>query len=95
MVTVITQINSYVVPIPFLQVHIQNAALAGGVAVGTAGEMMLTPVGSMIVGFLAGIISVLGFKFLSVGMRWYLRTMTSFCVICMCMCLCVWEGSVT
>lgn len=46
-------------------VHIQNAALAGGVAVGTAGEMMLTPVGSMIVGFLAGIISVLGFKFLS------------------------------
>lgn len=49
-----------------LQVHIQNAALAGGVAVGTAGEMMLTPVGSMIVGFLAGIISVLGFKYLSV-----------------------------
>ncbi|TNN01978.1 ammonium transporter Rh type B [Takifugu flavidus] len=46
-------------------VHIQNAALAGGVAVGTAGEMMLTPFGSMIVGFLAGVISVLGFKFLS------------------------------
>uniref|UniRef100_A0A7N6FJ13 Ammonium transporter AmtB-like domain-containing protein n=1 Tax=Anabas testudineus TaxID=64144 RepID=A0A7N6FJ13_ANATE len=46
-------------------VHIQNAALAGGVAAGTAGEMMLTPVGSMIVGFLAGIISVLGFKYLT------------------------------
>nr|XP_020473081.1 ammonium transporter Rh type B-like isoform X1 [Monopterus albus]XP_020473082.1 ammonium transporter Rh type B-like isoform X1 [Monopterus albus]XP_020473083.1 ammonium transporter Rh type B-like isoform X1 [Monopterus albus]XP_020473085.1 ammonium transporter Rh type B-like isoform X1 [Monopterus albus]XP_020473086.1 ammonium transporter Rh type B-like isoform X1 [Monopterus albus] len=46
-------------------VHIQNAALAGGVAAGTAGEMMLTPCGSMIVGFLAGIISVLGFKYLS------------------------------
>lgn len=46
-------------------VHIQNAALAGGVAAGTAGEMMLTPFGSMIVGFLAGIISVLGFRFLS------------------------------
>ncbi|KAK7886954.1 hypothetical protein WMY93_026575 [Mugilogobius chulae] len=46
-------------------VHIQNAALAGGVAAGTAGEMMLTPVGSMIVGFIAGIISVLGFKYLS------------------------------
>lgn len=46
-------------------VHIQNAALAGGVAVGTAGEMMLTPFGSMIVGFLAGIISVLGYRFLS------------------------------
>ncbi|XP_072316394.1 ammonium transporter Rh type B [Eucyclogobius newberryi] len=46
-------------------VHIQNAALAGGVAAGTAGEMMLTPVGSMIVGFLAGIISVLGYKYLT------------------------------
>uniref|UniRef100_A0A8C6WF13 Rh family, B glycoprotein (gene/pseudogene) n=1 Tax=Neogobius melanostomus TaxID=47308 RepID=A0A8C6WF13_9GOBI len=46
-------------------VHIQNAALAGGVAAGTAGEMMLTPFGSMIVGFLAGIISVLGYKYLS------------------------------
>lgn len=34
---------------------------------GTAGEMMLTPFGSMIVGFSAGIISVLGFKFLSVS----------------------------
>lgn len=49
------------------QVHIQNAALAGGVAVGTAGEMMLTPFGSMIVGFLAGTISVLGYKYLSVS----------------------------
>ncbi|XP_072535624.1 ammonium transporter Rh type B isoform X2 [Salminus brasiliensis] len=46
-------------------VHIQNAALAGGVAVGTAGEMMLTPFGSMIVGFLAGTVSVLGYKYLS------------------------------
>nr|QZL14035.1 Rhesus protein type B [Atractosteus tropicus] len=46
-------------------VHIQNAALAGGVAVGTAGEMMLTPFGSMVVGFLAGTISTLGFKYLS------------------------------
>nr|XP_019965139.1 PREDICTED: ammonium transporter Rh type B-like [Paralichthys olivaceus] len=46
-------------------VHIQNAALAGGVAAGTAGEMMLTPFGSMIVGFLAGIISVLGYKYLT------------------------------
>ncbi|XP_078391599.1 ammonium transporter Rh type B-A-like isoform X3 [Cetorhinus maximus] len=46
-------------------VHIQNAALAGGVALGTAGEMMITPHGSMIVGLVAGIISTLGFKFLT------------------------------
>ncbi|XP_029436656.1 ammonium transporter Rh type B [Rhinatrema bivittatum] len=46
-------------------VHIQNAALAGGVAVGTSAEMMLTPFGAMIAGFLAGVISTLGFKFLT------------------------------
>ncbi|XP_069463259.1 ammonium transporter Rh type B [Ambystoma mexicanum] len=46
-------------------VHIQNAALAGGVVVGTSAEMMLTPFGSMIAGVLAGLISTLGFKFLT------------------------------
>ncbi|MEE6491420.1 hypothetical protein FKM82_016212 [Ascaphus truei] len=46
-------------------VHIQNAALAGGVAVGTSAEMMLTPFGAMIAGTLAGIISTLGYKFLT------------------------------
>uniref|UniRef100_A0A4W4G019 Ammonium transporter AmtB-like domain-containing protein n=1 Tax=Electrophorus electricus TaxID=8005 RepID=A0A4W4G019_ELEEL len=46
-------------------VHIQNAALAGGVALGTAAEMMITPFGSMIVGFLAGAISVLGYRFIT------------------------------
>uniref|UniRef100_A0A8D0GGX6 Rh family B glycoprotein n=1 Tax=Sphenodon punctatus TaxID=8508 RepID=A0A8D0GGX6_SPHPU len=46
-------------------VHIQNAALAGGVVVGTSAEMMLTPFGAMIAGFLAGTISTLGFKFIT------------------------------
>ncbi|XP_059500071.1 ammonium transporter Rh type B-like [Stegostoma tigrinum] len=46
-------------------VHIQNAALAGGVALGTAGEMAIMPYGSMMVGLIAGIISTLGFKFLT------------------------------
>ncbi|XP_043857963.1 ammonium transporter Rh type B isoform X4 [Dromiciops gliroides] len=45
-------------------VHIQNAALAGGVVVGTSGEMMLTPFGALVAGFLAGTISTLGYKFL-------------------------------
>ncbi|XP_048212722.1 ammonium transporter Rh type B [Perognathus longimembris pacificus] len=44
-------------------VHIQNAALAGGVVVGTSGEMMLTPFGALTAGFLAGTISTLGYKF--------------------------------
>lgn len=56
------------------QVHIQNAALAGGVAVGTAGEMMLTAFGSMIVGFLAGTISVLGYKYLTVSRAHFSHT---------------------
>ncbi|XP_064422160.1 ammonium transporter Rh type C-like 2 [Latimeria chalumnae] len=45
-------------------VHIQNATLAGGVAVGTAAEMMMSPYGALIVGFICGIISTTGFYFL-------------------------------
>ncbi|CAJ0943935.1 unnamed protein product [Ranitomeya imitator] len=45
-------------------VHIQNATLAGGVAVGTAAEMFLTPYGSLIVGFICGIVSTLGYVYL-------------------------------
>ncbi|XP_059120766.1 ammonium transporter Rh type B [Peromyscus eremicus] len=44
-------------------VHIQNAALAGGVVVGTSSEMMLTPFGAVAAGFLAGTVSTLGYKF--------------------------------
>uniref|UniRef100_F6TS60 Ammonium transporter Rh type A n=1 Tax=Callithrix jacchus TaxID=9483 RepID=F6TS60_CALJA len=47
-------------------VHIQNATLAGGVAVGTCADMTIHPFGSMIIGSIAGIVSVFGYKFLSV-----------------------------
>ncbi|KAI4548869.1 hypothetical protein MG293_001199 [Ovis ammon polii] len=43
-------------------VHVQNAALAGGVVVGTSAEMMLTPFGALAAGFLAGAISTLGLE---------------------------------
>ncbi|XP_067314544.1 rh family, C glycoprotein, like 1 [Pseudorasbora parva] len=46
-------------------VHIQNATLAGGVAMGTASEFMITPYGSLIVGFCSGIVSTLGYRFLT------------------------------
>ncbi|KAJ0026528.1 hypothetical protein NQD34_017528 [Periophthalmus magnuspinnatus] len=46
-------------------VHIQNATLAGGVAVGTCADMNIGPFGAMLIGFIAGIISTLGFKFLT------------------------------
>ncbi|KAF0885307.1 RHAG protein, partial [Crocuta crocuta] len=46
-------------------VHIQNATLAGGVAVGTCANMQIHLYGSMLIGSIAGIVSVLGFKFLT------------------------------
>lgn len=49
------------------QVHIQNSTLAGGVAVGTAAEFMLSPYGSLIVGFFCGVISTLGYIYISVS----------------------------
>ncbi|XP_013927299.1 PREDICTED: ammonium transporter Rh type B-A-like isoform X2 [Thamnophis sirtalis] len=46
-------------------VHIQNAALAGGVIVGTSAEMVLTPFGALIAGCVAGLVATLGFRFLT------------------------------
>ncbi|XP_037700091.1 ammonium transporter Rh type A [Choloepus didactylus] len=46
-------------------VHIQNATLAGGVAVGTCADMAIHPFGSMIIGSIAGIVCVVGFKILT------------------------------
>ncbi|KAK2179724.1 hypothetical protein NP493_476g04051 [Ridgeia piscesae] len=46
-------------------VHIQNATLAGGVAVGTAADMMIQPWGALVVGSLAGVLSVVGFNYVT------------------------------
>jgi len=45
-------------------IHIQNSTLAGGVAVGTVATSNIGFHGAMIIGTLAGVISVLGFHFL-------------------------------
>ncbi|CAF3728117.1 unnamed protein product [Rotaria magnacalcarata] len=45
-------------------IHIQNSTLAGGVAIGTATTSEIGFHGAMIIGTLAGMISVLGFHFI-------------------------------
>ncbi|NWH57532.1 RHAG protein, partial [Geococcyx californianus] len=49
----------------FSMVLIQNATLAGGVAVGTCADMPIRPFAAMCIGSIAGIVSVLGFHFLT------------------------------
>merc|ERR1719402_2065503 len=47
----------------FSMEHLQNATLAGGVAVGACADMMLTPGGAVLVGAIAAVLSVCGFSF--------------------------------
>ncbi|KAM6279307.1 ammonium transporter Rh type A [Porphyrio hochstetteri] len=49
----------------FSMVLIQNATLAGGVAVGTCADLPISPFAAMCIGTIAGIISVCGFHFLT------------------------------
>ena len=44
----------------------QNATLAGGVAMGTTADMVLQPFVPLVIGSIAAIVSVLGYKFLTV-----------------------------
>ena len=53
-----------------VQTHIQNATLAGGVAVGSVANMVIQPWGALLIGFLAGFISVVGYEFISVSILW-------------------------
>lgn len=46
----------------FNMVHIQNATLAGGVAIGSAANLSFTPAGAVGVGILAGVLSTAGFR---------------------------------
>ena len=47
-----------------LQVHVQNATLAGGVAVGSAANLHIAPAGALAVGVIAGTLSVVGYSFI-------------------------------
>ena len=43
--------------------HLQNATLAGGVAVGAVADMILTPFGAITMGTVAGLVSTLGVQY--------------------------------
>lgn len=47
-----------------VQVHVQNATLAGGVAVGSAANLYLTPAGALVIGIVTGCVSTVGFAYL-------------------------------
>jgi len=49
----------------FVMEHIQNATLAGGVAVGAVADMILTPFGALVMGTIAGSWSTIGYEFIS------------------------------
>lgn len=57
----------------FNMVHVQNSTLAGGVAIGTAAGMMCEGVGAMSIGAVSGLISVLGYKYLTPMILKHLR----------------------
>lgn len=46
-------------------VHIQNATLAGGVAVGTCADLIIKPWGAILIGMIGGIISTLGYAYVT------------------------------
>ena len=52
------------------QSHIQNATLAGGVAVGSVANMVIQPWGALLIGFLAGFVSVVGYHYFTVSSCW-------------------------
>merc|ERR1719244_1308730 len=49
----------------FCMEHIQNATLAGGVAVGACADMIVTPFGSIVIGTIAGVLSTFGYQYVS------------------------------
>lgn len=48
----------------FDMVDIQNATLAGGVAVGSSADLVIEPWAALLIGFIAGLVSVVGYVFI-------------------------------
>jgi len=52
----------------FDMVSIQNATLAGGVAVGSSSDLVIQPWGALLIGIIAGALSVIGYVYISPAM---------------------------
>ncbi|RLN61627.1 hypothetical protein BBJ28_00013941 [Nothophytophthora sp. Chile5] len=57
----------------FDMVHVQNATLAGGVAMGTSCNLAVSPATAIIIGLLAGVVSVFGYCFVSPALERSIR----------------------
>ncbi|KAE8900786.1 Ammonium transporter Rh type B [Phytophthora fragariae] len=57
----------------FDMVHVQNATLAGGVAMGTSCNLAIGPAAAITVGLVVGVASVLGFSFVTPGLERVIR----------------------
>ena len=53
----------------FSQVHVQNAALAGGVIMGANADFLVQPCIALVMGSVAGIVSVLGYFYVQVSKK--------------------------
>lgn len=71
--------KNQVLPYHFmLQVYIQNSALAGGVAIGTAADMMIQPFAAVVIGVLAAVVTIFGS--LIIAVRLYSLSPSKSCV---------------
>ena len=59
----------------------QNATLAGGVAVGAVADTVLYPWGALLVGLGSGILSVLGYRFITVSSSRDIGTVLSVLIV--------------
>ena len=58
----------------FVMEHIQNATLAGGVAIGACADLMVQPWAALLVGTIAGTISVYGFDEITVSSIYFFKS---------------------
>ena len=49
--------------------HMQHASLAGGIAIGSIADLSIQPYLALIIGFIAGLLSTIGYKYITVKLK--------------------------